>query len=327
MGGRAPDESITLISGASLDQSGFITLRDIFPLTGEGYRRLRLSLHNAIVVGTGADPNVLGSFLNIKNINLKTNRQENPISVPGMGLYYLNSLMHGVEPTYVNVAAASATYHAVIDIPFVYPFLSRKEDLSLDSGRYNSIELQLQTGAITDFLRTPGTATLATTYDLTLFRNKSCLDELGKPVAMTYIKHMTPFAAVDKGYADIERADDLIIFGFIAIAHDLVTWGTVGNAFEGTPADCLTDISWYDNLVHWIAENKVQVFQEERAHYSNNRAFTGVYPWVFSREGSYKSGYPTGGKTEVKFKIGTGNVGAPTTPQVDLILFGSRELR
>jgi len=325
--GRLPDESVTLVSGESLNAGQTKTFRDIFPLSREGWRKLRLTFHNVIVVGTGATPNILGSHLFIKDINLKTSRMENPVSLPGMGLYYHNYLMNGVEPVYTVVAAADGTYDCVIDIPFIFPFLARKEDLSIDSGRYNMIELQIQTGAITDFLRAPGTATLATTVDITLFRNKGCFDPLGKPVALPYLKHMTPFQAVTKGYSDIEMAEDLILFGFFAVAHDLVTWGTVGNAFEGDPADCLDDVSFYDNLIHWIDGNKLGVFQEERAHFSGNRALTGVYPWVFSKEGTYKSGYPTGGKSEIKFKIGNGNVGTPTTPQVDLVLFGTRELR
>lgn len=324
---RLPDESINLISGQAISPSSVITLRDIFPLQGEGWRRLRITLHNTIVIGTGADPNVLGSYLFLKNINLRTNRNENPISIPAMGLYYLNFSLNGVEPVYTNVAAASATYDAVIDVPFVFPFISRKEDFSIDSGRYNMVELELQFGSISDLIRTPGTATMTSTLDLNLIRNKSCKDLNGKPVAMPYIKHLAPFQAVTKGYADIESAEDLILFGFIAVAHDLVTWGTVGNAFEGDPADCLTDISFYDNLIQWIKTNKVGMFQEERSLYSNNRAFTGVYPWIFSKEGSYKSGLPTGNRSEIKFLIGNGNVGAPTTPQVDLILFGTRELR
>lgn len=324
---RLPDECINLIAGDTLNPSSIKTYRDIFPLSGEGWRRLRLTFHNAIVVGTGATPNVLGSYLFIKNINLRTSRNENPINVPGMGLYYHNFLMDGVEPVYTNVVAGSATYDAVVDIPFVFPFLARKEDLAIDSGRYTMIELEIQTGSISDFLRAPGTAILATTLDVTLFQSKSCLDPLGKPVALPYIKHLTPFQAVTKGYADIESAMDLILFGFYAVAHDLVTWGTVGNAYEGTPVDCLTDISFYDNVVQWIETSKVGVFQQERALFSNNRTFTGVYPWIFSKEGTYKSGYPTGAKTEIKFNIGNGNVGTPTTPQVDLVLFGTREFR
>jgi len=324
--GRLPDESINLVAGDSINASQTKTYRDIFPLSGEGWRKLRLTFHNVIAAG-GTVPNALGSYLFLKGINLRTSRNENPISVPGMGLYYLNYLMNGVEPVYTPVIAGAGTYDAVLDIPFVFPFLSRKEDLSIDSEAYSSIELEIQTGALADFQRTIGAATLATTLDITLFRNKSGLDPLGKPVALPYIKHMTPFQAVTKGYADIEVADDLILFGFFAVAHDLVTWGTVGNPFEGTPVDCLTDVSFYDNLIQWIQLNKVGVFQEERALYSNNRAFTGVYPWIFAREGTYKSGYPTGGRTEVKFKIGNGNVGTPTTPQVDLVLFGTREFR
>lgn len=323
---RLPDESINLISADPIQPSQVKTYRTEFPLSGEGWRRLRLTFHHTITAG-GTVPNALGAYLFLKNLSLKTGDGENPVDCPGMGLYLHNFLMHGVEPVYTTVIAGAGTFHSVVDIPFVFPFLARKEDLSIDSGRYNMIELQIQSGSLVDFQRTIGTAALTTTMDMTLFRNKSCWEESGKPLALPFIKHMAPFQAVTKGYADLESAKDLILFGFHAHAADLVTWGTVGNAYEGTPADCLDDISFYDNLNHWLRLNKLYVFQEERAHYSNNRAFTGVYPWVFSREGSYKSGLPTGDRSEMKFVIGNGNVGAPTTPQVDLVLFGTRSFR
>lgn len=325
MPGRLPNETINLFSGEVFGEGQTKTFRDIFPLSGEGYRRLRLTFHNTLGA-TGTDPNDLGSYLFIKAINLRTSRNENPISISGMGLMYLNWLLNGVKPLYTPVvASAGATYKCIIDIPFTYPFIPRKEDFSLNSGNYNMLELQVQTGLSTDFRRTTA-CTVATLMDCHLLRNKSGKYEGGKPIGMQYIKELAPFQAVTKGYADIEMANDLILFGFIAVAHDM-QWGTPGNAFEGDPADCLTDISFEDNIMPWIKTAKVDTFQEERALLSNERALTGVYPYLFAMEGSYKSGLPTGGHTEMKFKIGNGNVGTPKTPQVDLILFGTRELR
>jgi len=326
MPGRLPNETANLFSGEVLSAPGTKTFRDVFPLSGEGYRRLRLTFHNVIGAG-GTVPNALGSYLFIKGINLRTSRNENPISIPGMGLYYFNWLMNGVQPGHTEVVAGEGTFKAVIDVPFTYPFIPRKEDFSLDSGRYTMLELEVQTGGIADFQRTPAGASLATTMDCHLLRNKSGMHEIGKPVGMNYIKHLAPFQAVTKGYADIEIAKDLILFGFIAVAHDLATWGSEGNAFEGDPVDCLNDITFEDNLMAWIKTAKLETFEEERSLLSNNRALTGVFPYLFAMEGSYKSGLPTGGRTEMKFKIGDGNVGTPTTPQVDLILFGTRELR
>jgi len=326
MPGRLPNETINLFSGEIFTQGQTKTFRDIFPLSGEGYRRLRLTFHNTLGA-TGTDPNDLGSFLFIKAINLRTSRNENPISISGMGLMYLNWLLNGVKPQYTPVVASTgALFKCTIDIPFTYPFIPRKEDFSLASGNYNNLELQIQTGLCSDFRRTTD-CTVATTMDCHLLRNKSGKYEGGRPIGMQYIKELAPFQAVTKGYADIEMANDLILFGFVAIAHDLVAWGSVGNAFEGDPADCLTDISFEDNIMPWIKTAKVDTFQEERAMLSNERAMTGVYPYLFAMEGSYKSGLPTGGHTEMKFKIGNGNVGTPTTPQVNLILFGTRELR
>ncbi|MBA7497092.1 hypothetical protein ES702_07701 [subsurface metagenome] len=324
--GRLPEEDVLLIAGDTLQVSQTKTYRDIFPLSGEGWRKIRLSFHHVVGAG-GTVPNPLGAYRFIKGINLRTSRNENPISVPGMGLYYLNYLMNGVEPGYTTVVAGALTFHCNIDIPFTFPFISKKEDLSILSSRYTMIELELQTGTLADLQRTPAAATQAVTVDISLVRNKSGFKDTGQPIGMPYIKHLAPFQAVAKGYADIESADDLILFGFFAVANDLVTWGTVGNPFDGTPVDLMTDISFEDNLMSWVKTKKVDSFQEDRAHYSNSRTLAGVYPYLFAKEGSYKSGYPTGGRSEIKFKIGNGAYVAATTPQVDIVLFGTRELR
>lgn len=326
MPGRLPEEDVLLVAGDALSASQTKTYRDIFPLSGEGWRKLRLSFHHVVGAG-GTVPNPLGAYRFIKGVNIRTSRNENPVSTPGMGLYLLNYLMNGIEPVYTTVVAGALTFHCNIDIPFTFPFIGRKEDLSIDSGRYTMIELELQTGTLADMQRTPAAATLASTVDISLVRNKSGFYEGGKPVAMPYIKHLTPFQAVTKGYVDIESAEDLILFGFIAMANDLVTWGTVGNPYDGTPVDLMTDISFEDNLMSWVKTKKVDSFQEDRAHYSNSRTLAGVYPYLFTKEGSYKGGYPTGGRSEIKLKIGNGAYVAATTPQVDVILIGSRTLR
>ncbi|MBA7496240.1 hypothetical protein ES702_06839 [subsurface metagenome] len=323
---RLPIEQLALISGDVIAPNSVKTYSTLFPLSGEGWHKIRLSFHNVLTAG-GTVPNALGSYLYVKNITLRTSRNEVIVACPGMSLYHLNWLMNGVEPMYTIVAAGAGAFNAIIDIPFSLPLLSRKEDLILDSGRYTLIELEITLGTITDFQRTAGTAAVTTTMDMSLFRGKACFEESGKPLALPYIKHLAPFQAVTKGYIDIESADDLALFGFFAHASTLATWGTVGNAYEGTPADCLDDISFQDNIISYLKLLKLGTFQQERSEYSNSRTLVGIYPWIFAREGSIYNSYWTGQKSELKLVIGNGNVGTPTTPQVDLVIFGMREMR
>lgn len=324
---RLPTENVALISGDTVTPSSVRSYSTIFPLGGEGWHKIRLIFHHVVVIGTGADPNPLGGFLFLKNITLRTSKNEVIFSAPGMSFYHFSYLTNGVEPHYTAIAAGSATYDVVIDLPFVLPMLARKEDLMLDSGRYSMVELELQYGALTDLMRAPGTMTDAITVDIALTRSKGCFTATGKPVALPYIKHLTPFQAITKGYVDLESANDLCIFGLFAVTNDLVTWGCVGSAYEGTPVDLMDDISFQDNVLTYLRHLKLGVFQEERAQYSNNRAYSGMYPWIFTREGSIYNAYWTGAKSELKFIIGNGAFVAATTPQVDLVIFGMRQMR
>jgi len=325
---RLPHETITVLSADPFPQGQMKTYREQFPMGKEGYYLLRLNLKNTVVIGTGADPNALGGYLMLKNISFQTSKMEEPINCPGMGLYLFNHLFNSIEPFYDPILAADGAYETIIDIPFALPFLARQEDTIIDTSRYSHLSLQISLGTVADLFRTPGTATNLTTVDISLLRSKTCMDPdgYGKPYFLPYIKHLPPFQAATKGYCDIESSEDLILFGFFAMAHDLATWGTVGTAFTGVPADVLDDITWRNQVMPFIQRQKLGWFKEERSQLSNNRAFTGLYPHIFTREGSFKNAFYTGGQSEIKFEIAT-VLGAPTTPQVDLVIFGARTLR
>lgn len=327
---RRPSETINLIDGETLTNNQVKTFRDIFPVGkggGEGYKMLRLTFHHTIVAGTAATPRTEGGILAVQNISLRTSKNEEPHNTPAMGLHLFNKLFFGVEPVYTAIAASDGTYDAIVDIPFEMPFLARREDTILDSGRYSHLELQIALGGLADMFATPGTATLVTKVDIGLLRTKTTMDPdgYGKPHFLPYIAHLPPFRADTKKYADIESARDLILFGFFAVGHDL-SWGSEGTPFVGARADCLDKITWKNSVMPFVQNQKVGWFQQERALMSNDRAFTGVYPHLFTRSGTFKNAFYTGDQSEIRFEVG-GILGSPTTPQVDLMIFGARTLR
>jgi hypothetical protein len=328
---RLPDECINLITGDTNIAVGQThTYRDIFPLSGEGWRKLRLTYQFKV---TEAGTFYLPPYHFIRNITLRSSKGDTFCQTPAMGLYYLNFLMNGVEPHYLAPVTAT-DFQIVIDIPFVFPFLARKDDLAIDSGRYTMMELEIQYGALTDFGATA--SALTTAYlDITLYRNKSCFKEDGKPIATPWIKHLPAWDVDVRTYADIESARDLRLFGFIAVNNDGWT-ETSGVPYSplGTPADNLDLVSFRDNLNNWLLNVPTEVFQEERGNYAGQARvdeaetgvcakLDGVYPWLFAREGTYKQSLPTGNRTMIRFEAGTVNA----DDQVDLLLIGQRELR
>lgn len=328
---RLPDECINLITGdTNIAVGGTHTYRDIFPLSGEGWRKLRLTYEFKV---TEAGAFYTPPFHFIRNITLRTSKGETICQTPAMGLYYLNYLMNGVEPHWLLPVTATA-FQIVIDIPFVFPFLARKDDLAIDSGRYTMIELEIQYGALTDFGGTASALTSAE-LDITLYRNKSCFKEDGKPIATPWIKHLPAWDVDTRLYADIESARDMELFGFIAVCNqDWTTTGGVPYSPLGTPADDLDAVSFKDNLNNWLLNVPTEVFVEERANLGGQgqpdepatgvvAKLDGVYPWLFAREGTYKQALPTGNRTMIRFEF----TGFTADDQVDLLLIGHRELR
>lgn len=329
---RLPDECINLVTAdGNIAVGGTHTYRDIFPLSGEGWRKLRLTYEFTVTeAGTFYTP----PYHFIRNITMRTSKGETIVSAPAMAFYYLNYLMDGVEP-YWFLPATTVAFQVVIDIPFVFPFLARKDDLAIDSGRYTMIELEIQYGALADFGATASAMTTAE-LDITLFRNKSCFKEDGKPISTPWIKHLPAWDVDVRTYADIESARDLELFGFIAVCND--GWTESGGKPYSplcAPADNLDEISFRDNLNNWLLNVPTEVFQQERSNYSGQAGtdeagagvacpeLVGVYPWLFAREGTYKQALPTGNRTMIRFEFG----GFNADDQVDLLLLGHRELR
>lgn len=324
---RFPCEVKTLAKGITLPNSGTYTFRDIFPLGGELWDRIRIVLKASITIGSGTTPKVLGAYGFIKNILLRTSRNEVLCNAPGVALYWLNHWLNYAAPQHTEIAAATAVYPAVLDIPFSFPFLKRREDTMVLTDRYNSLEMQLSTGAIGDFLGSVGTATVSVTADVIAIRDKAGneKDGFGEPIALPYINVLPQQAVATKDNYDFESSMDLALFGF----YQYVCTSPAA-PFVGTAADNLDDIDFKDNVMTYLDRATVQHFQNERVKefgynaYHANSPYTGIYPHIFVKDGSVKSAYPTGGKSEIKLKNNTVITG---TNYTDLLVFGMRSKR
>lgn len=333
---RLPQESITLFRGQILPQGGTYPIRTEFPVGGEIYNTVRLIFHNTIVVGTGADPVVRGGYNLVRNVLFRSSRGDEFVVCPGMGLHRHNWMVNGVEPLYDNIAAASAAYDTIIDLPFSSRFLARREDLAVHTARYSHVELDLAIGSVADLFTTPGTATNVTTLDLSLFRNKSGMYASGEPLAAPYIKH-SPQYNITRGYLDVEAATDLTMLGFLAFVQDMDAAScyvpVVGVPYSGVPVDSVDWFTFRDNLHRYIDQMSLGSFREERTQYgtldhAQIAEGLGVYPYFFAREGSVYNGYWTGEKSEIRLENNPTSLGAEVIdPRIDTVFFGLRTLR
>jgi len=343
-------ESINLFQGDAPAQGQVRTYRTEFPLGGEGFHGLRMVLHNNWTTGTGtAAPVLRGGFGIVHNVLIRTSKNEEIISIPGKGLYYLNWILQKAQPVHDEIAVATAVYDAVIDIPFSHDLIARLEDLALDSGRYSMVEMQVTLGTEADLFGTPGTVTNlnATTIDLSLMRNKGCMEKTGKPLALPFVKSLPP-RRLTQGFVEIESAEDLTLYGFILVCHsmDAVT-GHVpcpGVPFTGCPTDYLDDITFRDNITRYCDNLQLDWFRQERRKYADtdhpdvvlavapgttpDDTLRGVYPYKFIQEKSVFNGYWTGQKSLIRLEWNPVALpGSTEDPQIDTILFGMRKMR
>lgn len=327
---RFSQETKTLVEGEPLTAGQVKPIRDILPVTEEAWERLRLVFKQTVVIGTGAGPIALGGFNFLKNIILKTSMSEYPFNLPGMGFYYLNLLLQGKKPFYEPILAVDGAYQNTIDLPFSLDFLKFKDDLLLQTRPYSHLELQLTLGALADLYTTPGTATLVPTLDIIVSRSKNPFipeqeAKAKEKRAMIHVKRQAPFDPTLQPYVLLERADDLGLFGFIMIAHEDATPGV---PFTGTPADILSKITFKDNLMPFLEGAPLGHFKSERYRLMGNSgaSLTGIYPYLFTQDGSLFSAYGCAKKSEIRIDIGE-VIGTPTDPQVDVLLVGMRTLR
>ena len=329
---RFSQESIRIVKNDPAGNDTVKTYRQEFVMSGEWWSNLRLVLRHTVVIGTGDVPIALGGFNILKGLTLKTSRNEVPFSIPGAGLYWLNLFLQGIKPSHDPILKASGEYLATIDIPFYFPFMNYWDDLLLKTKNYSFVELELALGGIADLLGTPGSATLTTKADIMLSRSKTSFlkDQAEKAEAHSaaiFVKKLAPFNPASQPYIQIETSPDLALFGFLAMAY---SGASAGKSFTGTPADILDDINWKDNVfpAGFVQGATLSDFKAERNKYAGRSGadLTGMYPHLFSEEGSILSAYPCGGKTDIRLEVGS-LIGSPSNPQVDLILFGMRTLR
>lgn len=306
---RIAPEVINLFTGDSLPNSSSKVYSQVFPMTKESWYRLRLILELSLTVGSGTGAIPLGEYKYLKNIILRTSDGEIPVSTPALGFYYYNYLMYGEEPYRVAVAASNGTYRAVIDIPFIAPFLARPEDTCIDSGRYSSVELEITTGSVSDLLSTPGTATVSATLSAQLERSKAGYSASGKPFGGYPVFKTLPPVSYSQGYIPFESSEDLVYFGFFV---HVGTSHTAGVPYSGTNSDDISGITFGDSLIKFVQNVPANYFKEMRKKLSG-ADLVGIYPYHFIYDGSLMSAYRSGNVGEIRFEWSSYTTGGQQT--------------
>lgn len=340
---RRPRETIGVVTGHPIPQNSRATFQTQLPLGGEGIYKLRVVLHVTATHTTATNPIVLGAFKLLHQVLVYTSKNEVFCNCPGLGLYYLNWILNRKQPFFdINGGTTATEYVAILDIPFSHPILGRQEDLILDTGRYNSFTVELDVGGPADFFGagSEGDAVLAITCDISMVRSKSAFEASGRPISHPFIKTLPPYA-LTRGYTDVESAKDLTLLGWFAFVQDMGASSCfdpiIGVPFSGVPGDHMQNISFGDNVIQLVQNIQMEFFKEERGFFAGidhadevagiGDDLEGCYPYIFTQEGTIRAGYWTGAKSEIRLTHNAVALGTPTTPQIDVVILGFRDLR
>jgi len=338
-----PKERVTVIQAQVLPPAATTTISSVLPLDRCGWYSLRLCF--TAVLAAVLTPFADGIYRFIKGITIRTSRGEVLLNnVPGMALYRMNQILYGKSPYHQEHLAAGGTFTGVLDIPFTFPFLKRKEDTIVDTGRYSNIEIQITTGALAVFAPA-APATCPVTMGLEIERTLSpfAKDGKSKPLALPYITTYPCIATAVTLQYDLESALDLGLFGFFLYNHDvLLIEGAVPFCSPAAGGvDHLAQVTLRDSVRTWIDRVQMESFQKEREDLLSYDQYDGtalpvaateiptnmigLYPYLFVKNGSINEVYATGKKSLIQLSF-TLNAAAGTE-RASLCAFGMRALR
>lgn len=293
-------ETFNILRAEPLVGGGRTTLGKNFPL-GEGWYSMTLRFNIALTVGTGAGAISEGELLFIKNILLRTGQGEILCNLPARALYRIAGFKSGTPPTKNAIAAATATYRVEVPIFFVDNALIRPEDTILDTGRYNSLSLEVTLGTVSDLLTTPGTAAVVTTLDAEILRTKGGLPVQALPQYHINYEVASPTDASTSTFVDLERSPDLAVKRLYVFE---CASGTAGVAFSGTPADDVKDLESVVDQTGFIVQERIHemIQGKNKIDYGLETIPAGWTVFDFVSDGSIYTSIITGDKSRLQFK-------------------------
>ena len=204
------------------------------PMDKKGWFALLLEISLGLVVGTGTGAKSEGELLITKNITFSTDIDKDSHNAPGRALWNYANFAKGVAPSKDAIAASDGTYKIVTPLLFQDP-LAKVPHLSiLDTRRYETVELAIQLGGLSDLLTSVGTAALTPTVTLSALKTNDVLP--AKFRGPRFYPYFKAFPAVN--HTDLQmklpRIADLRVR---RLMYELCTSASAGVPFSGTPND------------------------------------------------------------------------------------------
>lgn len=293
--------------------------------TGEGWYSLLLRYNLVLTVGTGVTPRSQALLRILKGITLRSDKGEYFINnVPGRVAYYFDAIKAGTPALLDTFAAASATYRCLLKFWFADPLQAFPEDTIIDTGRYQSMTLEVALGSLSDCLGTVGTATATHALDAYIERQKGPVPQKVKPRFYPEFGVRVPADPTSVSEILLERASNLAYERLLVLTGNVTTVAgepASGDLDSAMLADLTVDHDGgrpFETIPFSVLQN------QNRQDYSLEAVPAGVAVADFARDGSMQSALYSGDKSRLSLKWSNGTLGA--SPQVTVGYEGFRPL-
>lgn len=342
-GQRKPYEVYPVALGQTV--SGTVSWNKEIPVqAGYLWTKIRMILHLAVTIGSGDYGYELGGYYFANMIDLMCDGRQ-VVHAPGAAFYWLNGLANRSVPYHLGINKGTGTYDVIIDIPFKYPAIfNRAEDFLLDDRSYSNVILQAQFGTIADLMNTVTGASVVATADVLIERAPLADFPAGKPTLEPMIRAYPQLSTSAGNYWDLESNKNLQMTGFFILsggsnAAAFKQQGGANGAWGGS--DAWDKVILDDSVKNYVLNTvPVSFFQEERNLYIpyqnlfgsagltdiQSPSLVGFQPYIFPRDGSVFSTYPTAGPdgNKARLRLSSGNITA--SKYSDLLVFGGRKI-
>jgi hypothetical protein len=299
--GRGYTERVNFINGQALNVGGATAFSKEFKM-GAGWYEMWLHFAFAFTVGTGTTALSDATWRIVRKIMLKTDRGELVCNEGARALAYIATYRSGQIPQRTTFAAANGTYHVFLPLYFWDPSMTRPQDTVLDTARYESVDLEVQLGTVSDLLGTVGTSSVTCTLDVDVERSYGKLPDKAKPHYFISYDHRPPQDPSVNPNIEMEKSPDMSIKRLYLWTADTglagVPWS--GNANDTYPVK--TNIQDQDRFIEKDRLHSfVQAFNKEDGALETQMAGVEVYDWV--RDGSITSALATGEKSSLQVAL------------------------
>jgi hypothetical protein len=318
---RGNTEIKEILRAAPINQGGTSRFSNAngIPL-GEGWVRMLLRFNNTVVIGTGAGALADGCLRIIKGLTLRSDKNEFFLNnLPGKAAFLFAWVKRGTQPVLSTVSAASLVFSTVIEVWFVDPLQAIPEDTILDTRRYSALTLEISYGTVADFYTAPGTATIVTTMDMYIDRQRGPIPAKVRPKFYVEYGVRPPVDPNANLVMDLERATNLAYKRCIVRGASAPI---VGQPFSGIDSDIVfTDLTFDHDAGRPVDTTLYPMIQAmNKQLYTLEGSAVGVPTFMGSvvldlmHDGSIQSALYSGNKSRLRV-IGTLAGGAPNPAQ------------